>query len=255
VRLASTQRVLAAAICDATDADRAAGDALVAPSPLLTPRACVEIYADAYFFRLLEVLSLQYERTCTALGEPRFRDLVRDYLRAHPPRHFDVGEAGARLPDFLAGHVASAGHPEWSEIALCERETARIYQAVDAPALSLATLAAVPPVELDLLAVRLVPAHALLSLAYPVHRLWDDGVAAIRAPEETRVLAWRQDDRVRLREVHRTEWRLLHIAARAASLAELGERLAESHALDEAAGLLHRTLARWCDDELVARVA
>jgi hypothetical protein len=241
--LAQTQRLFSTLVTRPGPVpDTADARALVAPQPRLDAIAALDVYAEAYFFRLLEILGLQYERTRAAMGDARFRVLVQDYLAAQPPRHFSAGETGDRLPQFLAGHPVSAGHPEWIDVALVERRELEVFEAAepDTEPLTVDDLGALPADGLDRVEIRLIPAHARLQLAYP----------------EKRLLLWRPGTIVRTREVDRDdEWRALAAAARGATFAELGEIVADGRELDEATAALGALLVAWVGDRLVTTTA
>ena len=67
----------------------------------------LEVYANAYFFRILEVLRKDYPALAASLGEARFNNLITDYLAANPPTRFSLRYAGEELGSFLGGHPAA----------------------------------------------------------------------------------------------------------------------------------------------------
>ena len=86
-------------------------DEMIAGDARLSPEARLDIYAEMYFFRIHDVLRDEAPRTAAVLGGAAFHDLVTDYLRACPPNHPSLREAGARLPAFLADAPARRGAP------------------------------------------------------------------------------------------------------------------------------------------------
>ena len=65
------------------------------------PRARLDVYADAYQARLVEVLAGDYGAVRARLGERSFARLARAYVQAHPSRHPNLNRFGARFPAFL----------------------------------------------------------------------------------------------------------------------------------------------------------
>ena len=63
----------------------------------------LDIYANMYFWRLLDILRGDYSALVAAVGDDRFHNLVTDYLLECPSAHPSVRNVGARLADFLAG--------------------------------------------------------------------------------------------------------------------------------------------------------
>jgi hypothetical protein len=61
-------------------------EALVHGDQRLSAAERVEIYANAYFYRLLKCLGEDFPATLAVLGEDNFAALVKEYLREHPQR-------------------------------------------------------------------------------------------------------------------------------------------------------------------------
>jgi hypothetical protein len=61
---------------------------------LLSSEERVNIYAQMYFARLLDVLYEDFPRVAAFLGCERFRDLVRAYLRIYPSTHPSLRHKG-----------------------------------------------------------------------------------------------------------------------------------------------------------------
>src|SRR5579862_2948299 len=114
--LAETQRLLwqlitapegvAAAL--AVDRERGGGilaDALartVCGSGALDATARLDIYANMYFFRILDVLRDDFPGLTAVLGDTAFHNLTTDYLLACPPTRFSIRHVGDRLSSFIA---------------------------------------------------------------------------------------------------------------------------------------------------------
>ena len=67
----------------------------------------LDVYANMYFFRMLDVLRDDYAKVVAVVGDDAFHNLVTDYLVACRPAHPSLREVGARLPGFLARHPSS----------------------------------------------------------------------------------------------------------------------------------------------------
>jgi hypothetical protein len=195
-------------------ADRLRGDARASAAERLS------VYANAYFARILGVLRDDFPALAVALGADPFHDLATAYLVAHPPTRPSLREAGAELAPFLSGATAEAAYfrarwPFAADLARLERALLDAFDAPDAPALSREVLAELAPDAWEDLPLRLHPATALLSLAWPAHRLraaHDAGEALPLeglAPEQTQICVSRRDERVRFRAVPAPEAELL----------------------------------------------
>jgi hypothetical protein len=199
-RLITAPEGVAAALAADTDRGGTLGIALartVRSHGALDAVQRLDVYANMYFFRLLDVLKEDYPATRALLGDVEFHNLVTDYLLHHPPAHFSIREAGRHLPELLAGHRVSTSHPCAADLARFERALNDAFDAADAPALTAAALAAVPQEDWAGLRFTLHPAVRPLACAWPVHAVRaavDRGEPAVDpAPAPTRLCVWRRE--------------------------------------------------------------
>lgn len=87
----------------------------------------LEVYAEAYFARIHEALSLDYPRVQSLLGEEAFRQAVAQFLKAVPSRYENLSDLTAQFADWLS-EPASARH-----LAQLERAELRAELAPDVP--------------------------------------------------------------------------------------------------------------------------
>jgi len=73
----------------------------------------LKIYADAYFYRLLDCLKEDFPATAAVTGEA-FAGLVRAYLDEHPPTEPSIFYAGRHLADFVGNHALAERWPSWT---------------------------------------------------------------------------------------------------------------------------------------------
>src|SRR5262249_592418 len=107
-------------------------DALIAGDERLPAAERLDIYANMYFFRLLDCLREDFPRLAPALGEDRFHNLATDYLLAHPSEHPSLRYLGRRLPEFLAGHALARESACLTDLARLEWTRADLFDASDA---------------------------------------------------------------------------------------------------------------------------
>jgi hypothetical protein len=245
-------------------------DAVIVGDARLSATARLDVYANMYFFRILDVLRDEFPRVSTLVGDNAFHDLITDYLLAERPAHPSLREAGARLPAYLTGHpLARALATEYAglaELARLERTHRELFDGPDAPPVTMDELRALAPDAFVALSVRLVPCHALLAHQAAWSTVWlrlGAGESVAPLPREEWVLVWRQGMAVRHRSVDEVAERaMLERAAGGATLGQLCEVFVTASAAggsvdeDEAtlAGLAFGVLARWVDDGLLTCV-
>ena len=70
----------------------------------------LHVYANMFLFRQVDALRADFPQVAERLGDGRFFELVRAYVREHPSEHPDLGQLGRHFPAFLAkGNPDAAG--------------------------------------------------------------------------------------------------------------------------------------------------
>ncbi len=245
-----------AADADRGGAQRAALARTVRSDGALDAAQRLDIYANMYFFRVLDVLKEDYPATRALLGDVAFHNLVTDYLLAHPPEHFSIREAGRHLPELLEHHGARATHPCAADLARFERALNDAFDAADAPALSAEALAAVPPEAWPALRFALHPSVRVLRCGWPVHTVRaavDRGApAADPEPEATPLCVWRQDLAVFHCALDATELTALAAVETAASFGQVCAAAGEASPVADAPQRVAQALARWLANGWIA---
>jgi len=227
----------------------AALEALFAGDARAPAAARLEVYANAYFHRLCDVLRGDYAALAAALGAEAFHDLATAYLLAYPPRHFSLRFAGDRLGAFLAGDEPEAAFfrarwPYAADLAALEWARVDAFDAPDDAPLTREALAGLAPEAWATLPLQLRASARLLTLTLPVERLRR---AAARgeplplegfAPELTHLCVFRDGDAVLDRRLDPAEAALLARARTATSFGAVCDSLASP-----AAAAAH--LSRW----------
>jgi hypothetical protein len=260
--LAETQRLLwrliaapeGVAATLAADADRGGELAAALVNTVRGERALdavqrLDIYANMYFFRVLDVLKEDHPATLALLGEVGFHNLVTDYLLAHPPAHFSIREVGRHLPEFLAQHALAARHPCAGELSHYERALNDAFDAADAPALSTPDLADVAPDEWPGLHFALHPSVRLLACRWPVALLRSalerGEPVADPSAQASRLCVWREALVVYHRELEEFEFAALRAVERGARFDGVCDAASEWAGEGNAAQRVVQALAGW----------
>jgi hypothetical protein len=224
----------------------------------------LDVYANMYFFRILDVLRADYPKLLAAVGDDAFHNLATDYLQAHPSRHPSLRFVGAALPGFVRAHALGTQRPWLAELAALEWARADVFDRADAPALLREAVAVVPPDGFAAIALRPVPAVELVPAAFSVETTWravEDGgeaVAPERAPDGHALLVWRRGVTVHHRPVAARERRALGALQAGAVTtfgglcAALSDGTLESLDDDQAAATAVGLLGSWLADEILA---
>ena len=223
--------------------------ALVSPRPTLTSAARIKIYADMYFWRLLDVMREDFPRVATVLGDDEFARVVRTYLAAHPSRHPSVRHLGGAFAAWLASGAADPVPGCLADLGRLERARVDVFDAPD-----------VTPLTRDDLAqgrTGFAPIAALEvgAYAWPVHHIWaaaENGAPSETfTPSRTVVRVWRKDFRVYHAPMEAREEAAIAALCAGEPFDSICEQLADGRSVEEAAQDAGALLLRWIDDGIL----
>jgi putative DNA-binding protein len=234
-------------------------ETLVRSAGPLSPVERVDVYANMYFFRILEVLADEYAKLVTVMGDGPFHNLVTDYLLECRPAHPSLREVGARLPGYLARHPLGEDPPWLAALARLERARLELYDGPDAEPLTFDQIRVLPPEALPELRLVAVPCHAVLTTEPGISARWralEDGGSPGDQPGPSKmpetILVWRQQLAVFHRVLDQDEVACLSLLGAGASFASVCELLAAESEPEAAARRAFELLARWLGDGLLA---
>jgi hypothetical protein len=204
----------------AAERDLASGlDRVVLGDDRLSAEARVDIYANMYFYRILDALKEDFPATLAVLGDDNFHNLVTGYILEYPPTEPSISECGSHLPSYLRDHPLRESAPFAADLARLERSIVEVFQGPEISAL-----------EAD--------------------REWKPA-----EPGAVQVLVWRHNSRVFHRDLESPEAGALEAISRGTTFAEICDIVASNPAAgdDDPVAAINRMLARWLSDSLVTR--
>jgi hypothetical protein len=225
--LRALQITLQDALLGGSEEARNAAHAAILDVPPLRPEARLDVYANAYRWRLIEALADTYAMLARALGEEDFAELGRRYIAAHPSVHRSIRWYGAELAEFLAHTEPYREHPVLAELARFEWTLAAVFDARDAQPIERAALLAIAPEGWAGLRVEFHPSIARLDLAWNTVAVWRALGAEAEPPEPQPLeepvpwLLWRQSLKNYFRSLDAAELRALETARGGATFAEV----------------------------------
>jgi hypothetical protein len=93
----------------------------------------LDVYANAYFYRLLSALREMFPRLAALAGDVGFHNLITDYVLCLPSAEPDLRRLGERLPAFLVEHALGRDTPLLIDLAALELAINRALDCVDGP--------------------------------------------------------------------------------------------------------------------------
>lgn len=221
---------------------------LIEPGPHLDSAGRLQVYVDAYFWRLHQVLHDNFPRLAARFTEQQFQALTADYLRRHPSRHPSISYVGAHLADYLEH---SDHEPYLAALARMEWTQALVFECADSASLSADALRQVAPERWTDLRFRPIPGFTVLRLRHPVHLLWRDDNAVVDQAQETILRIWRTSNhRVMHSVLDARESQAVDALIRGetfTTICEVFSDLDESEAAQESINLL----VRWLEDGIL----
>ena len=216
----------------------------------------LDVYANMYFFRLLDVLKGDYPAVLAVTGDARFHNLVTDYLLVHVPSRPSLRYAGARLPDFLHTHSLRDGFPYLADLARLEWAMVDAFDAEDATVLSAGALGSIAPERWGDLRFRFHPSLQLLDCGWAVHLLRqrvDHGEeAGVPNAEAVPLCVWRRDFSVFHRVLRDPERRVIALLREGSDFASACAIAAETVGGEDAPQTVASFLATWLRDGLLS---
>ncbi len=199
--------------------------------PHLKAVDCLRIYADMYYWRLVDVLVEEYPAVRFLLGGDFFYEIARDFLHQHPSRSPNLNRLGVGFPDFLATCDHPVLHREFLvDIARVEKASALCFDAPRRDALEEGALAEVSPEAWETLSLELTPAHQLLALEHPVDEFMEafreERHASIPETEKSWLLIYRRDYTIWRSVLSEAQFTLLQALNQGDPLLEAIERAA-----------------------------
>jgi len=189
VKLAELQSLFQAAVLTGDAEDGALLDVVAPPREADRP-TMMGVYVNAYRLRLAEFLDEDFPALRVLLGDDDFEALVEAYIDGNPSRLRNARWYTTRLPEFMQESENWGANALAIGLALFERALTDAYDAADAPALSIETLAEFSPQDWPRLGFTFHPSLRLIEVAAGVL----DAYAAATADEQDEEAARADED-------------------------------------------------------------
>jgi hypothetical protein len=259
MKLAELQAMFQAGVLSG---DEEAADVLPAirPSPRERRETLYGVYVNAYRIRLDEFLNEDYPTLLAFLGEDTFRELVEDYVAANPPRHRNARWYSTALPEFMAGSPPWKDNARAISLAHFERALTDAYDAAEAEALPIESLAAFAPERWPSLSFSLHPSLTLLQLeagtveAYEALSAEEPQEAPPPRPGAEFAGVWRSEMEPVYRQVEPDEYLALNEARAGRAFGEICQMAAFQQGEALTPERLAQMLASWFQEGLVVAV-
>ena len=230
---------------------------VIAGDDRLSAEDRVDIYANMYFYRILDVLKEDFPATLAMVGDDRFHNLVTGYLIEYPPEHFSIANAGKHFADFIDSHPIREEFSFLADLARMERALIDIFHAPDVAALDAEAMRAIAPTDWPALRLTRHPATLILELQWNVAAI----LRTIERGEEpsppaqkpTSMLVWRSRNCVYYREIDGAERDELEAIVAGCTFAEICEMIASASEEENPALAINQRIEAWFRDGIIVR--
>jgi len=229
----------------------------------------LQVYANAYYSRLIECLQEEFPAMAYVLGEEVFQAFAFQYLQHYPSNSYTLAKLAKNFPKFLheSQPDEESQHPNWADflvdLATLERTYSEVFDCQGAEGkqtLSIADLSAIPTESWADLILIPIPCLRLLELRFPVHEF----ASAVRhgqqptvpPPQTTCLVISRTNYIVRPRTVSQLEYQVLQGLCAGNRLGDVIETLSTSttSSTEDLSQQLHEWFYRWSQEGFFSSV-
>lgn len=227
-------------------------DAIAAPHQS-DVKGRLDVYRNAYYLRLLDILAEDFEVLQKRMGIEMFEAVVYDYLRAHPSSSYTVRDVGKKFPDFL--NSLEKISPEMIELARFEEALCQAALAEDVKPLTMVDLANVPADDWANVKLRLHPSVNLLLCEYNTLKFWraiydDKPYTITKLARPVCVCVWRKNYTSFFRALSHEEARLMVGIYDQCTFSDLCELMLEFFKEEEVVTWVSQYLQEWIFEEI-----
>lgn len=195
---------------------------LIQETPPLTSGERLDIYAEAYFTRIHEALSIDFSITKTLLEDESFMRLVAKYLKIYPSKEFNLNNISRHFPAFIKTYTDNTF---FHDLAYLERLAVLSFYTEEADDFPLAHLAGLKEEEWGKIIFNISPSVFLISSHWPLSELWamksEDLEREIELEEnkdERYFLLYRENQEIKLLCISSEQYNVLSLIKEGASL-------------------------------------
>ena len=230
----------------------------IVEGPRLDATGRLDIYANGYRLRLIEILDADYPALRILAGDDLFGQLATAYINAHPSLFPNARWFGVHLPGFLATDPAYDSQSLLAEMAAFEWAVSLAFDSADDPVLAIADLANLPGEAWSTLRFCVHSSLQRLQLTSNVPAFWhavtreEDLPAPGQSAEVTTWIVWRRDLGTYFRSLDNDESAALNTIVTEGNFAELCEKLCDWHEPEAVPAYAMILLKRWIDEGLLS---
>lgn len=220
----------------------------------------LDIYANAYKFRLIEALQDTFPALHTLLGDEDFFNLGVAYLTARPSKHFSLRYFGHQMSSFLKTTQAYKEQPVLSEMAQFEWLLREAFDAADNDIIHMDALQQIAPQSWPELRFTFHSSVSRVDLSFNIPQLWqaiehdEPPIDIVQNDYPVGWCIWRKDLRTLYRSMDVDEAWALDAMLSGSNFSEICngvcEWIDEQHAAVRVAGFIQN----WVNEGMIQKI-
>lgn len=223
-----------------------------------TLSACdrLNVYHNAYRFRLVDVLFDTFEHTAIYLGSDWFNQLALSYVQSHQSSSPNISRYGKEFPDFLAEQLAD--DLEVSELAEMDWKLRRAFDGLDRSVMTADRLPQLASENSGAVLFKFVPTLSVTRQYYNTLDIWhaidEDEIPpdVERLVQPVDILIWRKGYSPHFRSITAIESAAISAVGSGDSLDAIGAKLEETFPDVNVAKEFGVMLSRWFEDQIIS---
>ena len=236
------------------------GDILpaIVDGPRLDAKSRLDVYANGYQLRLIEVLDADYPGLHVLSGDDLFDQLARAYIAVHPSELPNARWFGVHLPQFLASDAAFSAQTVLAEMASFEWSMNLAFDSADDPVLDITKLASLPVEAWSNLGFQLHSSLQRVELAWNVPAFWqavtgeENPPMPVQASISVPWIVWRRELTTYFRSLETDEAAALEILRGGGNFATMCEVLCAWHEPEQVPTIAMTLLKGWINEGLIS---
>jgi hypothetical protein len=217
----------------------------------------VEIYANMYFYRLLDAIKEDFPATLRVVGDANFHNLITGYLAEYPPGDSSITEASRYLAEFAWTSSAPEKWPFIADLIRLERAILEVFLGPDGRPLSVESMKGIPAAQWPSIRITVHPALQVINSEWRVDEILRavESEQPLPEPKQERreILVWRNNYSVNYRPLDDLERSALSMIRFGYPFGAMCEAVA-THGADSATPAeMSRMLMRWLTEGLLVR--
>ncbi len=219
----------------------------------------LEIYSEAYRWRLVECLEANYPVLSRYLGDENFSALALGYVDEYPSEYRNVRWFGDRLAEFIADTEEFSDNPFVIELAKLEWILSLVFDAKEAPILAFSDFATISPEKWPNLILQFHPSVHRLNIAWNTVEIWEALMQeAEEYPEPVMLetqepwIFWRKDLEISFCAMPILEAKILDFSKDGKNWQTLCESLLPSMNEEEIPNFIAPLLGKWLQSGLIS---